>query len=142
MHPPYRIELTAIDQLQASEEIDEKHARQLARNISAQQAWRIPLPIECGTGLIMDGNHRLFAARLLGLSHLPCVLLSYDDPRVSVQHWHNGLAFDPGLLQGMLGTGRLLPYKTTRHAFAPALPPINIALADLRQADSQRRWQG
>lgn len=142
MQPPYCVELTALDQLQASEEIDVNHARQLARTINVQQVWRFPLPIERGTGLVMDGNHRLFAARLLGLSHLPCVLLNYDDPRVSVKHWHNGEAFDPQLLHSQLGAGKLLPYKTTRHAFAPRLPSINIALTALRQGNPQRRWQG
>lgn len=67
----YDIELTAIDTLRASEAVDEDHARALARDILSQQLWRTALPIERGSGLVMDGNHRLFAARLLGLRRIP-----------------------------------------------------------------------
>lgn len=134
MHRTYTVEVTRINFLQASEAIDTRHAQQLAQTISEQQAWCLPIPIERCSGLVMDGNHRLFAARLLGLSHVPCVLLDYTDSRVNVRHWATDQAFDLEALYRAIGAGQLLPYKTTRHAFAPALPSINVPLADLRQA--------
>ena len=129
----YDIELTAIDTLRASEAIDEGHARALARDILSQQQWRTALPVERGSGLVMDGNHRLFAARLLGLRQIPCVLLDYADGRVSVSAWADGQAFDLARLYGTIAAGQVLPYKTTRHRFQPALPSINLPLALLRQ---------
>lgn len=137
MHPTYTVEMTPIGFLRASEAIDTGHARQLASSITEQRSWCLPLPVERGSGLVMDGNHRLFAARLLGLSHVPCVLLEYSDSRVSVRHWAEDRAFDLQQLYRVIAAGRLLPYKTTRHAFAPALPSINVPLAELGQADTQ-----
>ncbi|WP_449432231.1 transcriptional regulator [Pseudomonas putida] len=133
MHYSYAIELTAIDTLHASEAIDERHARALAQDILARQQWCTALPIERHRGLVMDGNHRLFAARLLGLRQIPCVLLDYADPRVRVCGWADGKAFDLARLYLTLAAGELLPFKTTRHHFQPALPSINLPLALLRQ---------
>lgn len=70
-----------------SEEVDADHVRRLADAIRATGLWTTPIPIERDTGIVMDGNHRIRAAALLGLHHLPCVLLDYADPRVSVTHW-------------------------------------------------------
>lgn len=139
MHPAYIVEMTPIGFLRASEAIDTRHARQLASSIIQQRSWCLPLPVERDSGLVMDGNHRLFAARLLGLSHVPCVLLDYGDSRVSVRHWADGRAFDLQWLYQVVAAGRLLPYKTTRHAFAPALPSINVPLVELGQSDTQRQ---
>ncbi|KTT03107.1 hypothetical protein SB14R_18170 [Pseudomonas oryzihabitans] len=129
----YNIELTVIDALRHSEAIDEDYAKCLARDILNQQQWLTVLPIERSSGLVMDGNHRLFAARLLGLQRLPCVLLDYADGRVNVSTWANGHSFDLAQLYRTIAAGQVLPYKTTRHQFQPALPSINVPLALLRQ---------
>lgn len=60
-------------------------------------------------------------------------MLDYTDSRVSVSAWADGQAFDLALLYGTLAAGRVLPYKTTRHRFRPALPSINLPLALLCQ---------
>ncbi|MCG8291802.1 MULTISPECIES: transcriptional regulator [Pseudomonas] len=138
----YDIELTAIHTLRASEAIDERHARALARAILDRQQWCSAVPIERRSGLVMDGNHRLYAARLLGLRTLPCVLLDYSDRRVSVHAWADGQAFDLAYLYGTIAAGQVLPYKTTRHRFQPALPSINLPLALLRQTEPLSLRQG
>ncbi|MDC6179089.1 transcriptional regulator [Ralstonia solanacearum] len=115
-----------------SEEVDADHVRRLADTIRATGLWTTPIPIERETGIVMDGNHRIRAAALLGLHHLPCVLLDYADPRVSVTHWGSGAPFSvAGIRQRIVAERRIFPYKTTRHRFAPALPSTEIPLTML-----------
>ncbi|MFP4592165.1 transcriptional regulator [uncultured Ralstonia sp.] len=120
-----------------SEEVDAGAVHRLAAGIAHAGVWTTPIPIERGTGIVMDGNHRIRAAALLGLHHLPCVLLDYADPRVSVTHWRTGAPFCvDSIWRCILADRGLFPYKTTRHRFAPALPSTEIPLAVLgaRQA--------
>ncbi|AXV78924.1 MULTISPECIES: ParB N-terminal domain-containing protein [Ralstonia solanacearum species complex] len=122
-----------------SEEVDADHVRRLADTIRATGLWTTPIPIERDTGIVMDGNHRVRAAALLGLHHLPCVLLDYADPRVSVTHWSSGVPFSiASIRQRIVVERRLFPYKTTRHRFAPALPGTEIPLTVLGAAHGAR----
>ncbi|KFX28297.1 ParB N-terminal domain-containing protein [Ralstonia solanacearum] len=122
-----------------SEEVDADHVRRLADTIRATGLWTTPIPIERETGIVMDGNHRIRAAALLGLHHLPCVLLDYADPRVSVTHWGSGAPFSvAGIRQRIVAERRIFPYKTTRHRFAPALPSTEIPLTVLGTAHGVR----
>ncbi|MHA6847863.1 ParB N-terminal domain-containing protein [Ralstonia syzygii] len=122
-----------------SEEVDADHVRRLADTIRATGLWTTPIPIERDTGIVMDGNHRVRAAALLGLHHLPCVLLDYADPRVSVTHWSSGAPFSVASIRRcIVAERRLFPYKTTRHRFAPALPGTEIPLTVLGAAHGAR----
>jgi hypothetical protein len=124
-----------IASLRLSEEVVDADVEALARRIAGSGRWSAPIPAERSTGIIMDGNHRWHAARQLGLTHVPCVLLGYDDARVRVCDWQTGAPFSiERILTHVMG-GLVFPYKTTRHLFAPALPATEIALAGLRQAD-------
>lgn len=138
----YNVVLQPIDFIKASEEVDWHEVQNLAQQIAERGLWTMPMPIERQTGIIMDGNHRLRAARLLGLSHIPCILLSYDHPGVSVQHWASGASFAlEEIHRIILREGKIFPYKTTRHLFEPALPRCEISIASLRQSsvDSSQR---
>lgn len=133
MDNAYRVTLKEISFFVPSEEIDMANAAQLADSIESDGYWLAPIPVERTSGIIMDGNHRLHAGRLLALSHLPCILLDYDDARVSVVHWETGHPFEIGDIHRTLSARKLLPYKTTRHAFEPLLPRTDIPLAALRR---------
>ncbi|WP_197338898.1 ParB N-terminal domain-containing protein [Ralstonia solanacearum] len=128
----YCVALRPTTFFKSSEEVDADHVRRLADTIRATGLWTTPIPIERETGIVMDGNHRIRAAALLGLHHLPCVLLDYADPRVSVTHWGSGAPFSvAGIRQRIVAERRIFPYKTTRHRFAPALPSTEIPLTML-----------
>lgn len=136
MHAPYEIEIRPLSFFRPSEEIDEPAAVALASGIAGAGVWFAPIPAERRTGIVMDGNHRLHAAGLLGLTHVPCILLDYDDPQVSVSDWRTGFPYDIGrIFEEVVGAQRLLPYKTTRHVFVPELPHSAIALSTLRQRE-------
>jgi hypothetical protein len=128
---PYSVVLIEIAAIRPSEEVNEVHARHLAREIATKKAWLAPIPIDRATGLVMDGNHRVRAGYLLGLTHLPCIHLDYADPRVSVHDWNTGHPFQIDQIFRAIGENRLLPFKSTKHSFHPPLPQTHIPIETL-----------
>ncbi len=127
---PYCVCVKPISSLRQSEMVDEDHVHRLAATIRRAGKWTAPLPVETSTGIVMDGNHRLRAAAVLGLRFLPCVALDYVDPRIRVTHWKTGEPFCvAAIAKRILEDKDLFPYKTTRHRFAPILPTTEIALS-------------
>ncbi|MGX6999508.1 transcriptional regulator [Caballeronia sp. KNU42] len=139
---PYCVALKPLAFFRQSEEVDEHDVHHLAAVIREAGSWTTPIPVEKESGIIMDGNHRARAAVLLGLRHVPCVLLDYRDPRVSVTHWQTGAPFCiDSISRRILLDKRLFPYKTTRHRFAPVLPATEIQLAVLKVGGGTGRMQ-
>jgi hypothetical protein len=130
----YECTLVELAFFRASEEVVLRDVEKLAADILRRHCWTTPIPVERQSGIIMDGNHRWHAARLLQLTHLPCIALDYGDPRVRVVRWEDGSSFALAELRETVARGAVLPYKTTRHMFAPALPEVEFDLAALRRA--------
>jgi len=127
----YQIEIREISFFRASEEVADAEVIKLAEVISSLQTWISPIPVERRTGIIMDGNHRWHAGMLLGLTHLPCLLLDYCDPRVRVYERGQDKVFDVEAIFRTVMAGKVLKYKTTRHVFSPTLPRTDIGLSRL-----------
>jgi L-serine kinase (ADP) len=128
----FDIRLLALPQLKRTERHNPQRASGLAMKIASEGRWTVPLWVESGELLVMDGHHRLEAARLLGLVRLPCALLSYDMPELSVVSWNGNGQFPVAEVFAAGRTQSLLPYKTTRHLISCDMPKISCDLADLR----------
>jgi ParB-like chromosome segregation protein Spo0J len=111
-----------------SEAVLELEVKKLAQAIFGSGVWTHPIPVCVQSGLVMDGNHRLEAARYLGLKRVPVVPLSYESRRVRVRNRRDGAPFDLSRLDTVIRSGARLPYKTTRHEFEPSLPVTDITL--------------
>ena len=121
------------------EEHDEHRALRLARHIGRVGVWTAPLVIERDGLVVMDGHHRLRAAKALGLLVLPAVLLSYRDAGVMLRAWRKGEVWSPAAVLACASSGQLLPRKTTRHLFQPAIGGVIIPLERLAaQAEGAR----
>lgn len=127
----YQLVLRPLSALVPTEMVDADSCRRLAQDIVRQGCWTHPVPIDAATGLIMDGNHRFQVAKALGLSVLPCVPLHYGHADVQVTDWTSGQPFAIQAIVGLLASGELLPYKTTRHTFARPLPTLALPLQHL-----------
>lgn len=110
-----------------------KHVHNLVRAIVACQAWTAPVPVVGDHGIVMDGNHRIRAALLMGLQYVPCVPLHYNDPRVAVLNWNTGEPFCVDTIHRTIMGNEIFPYKTTKHFFTPVLPTTDIPLNLLRR---------
>lgn len=131
MEQGYQIALRPLCRVLQSEQVDPANVTMLRESIVRAGHWLEPIIVERSLGIVMDGNHRFNAALQLGLKRVPCIQLDYTDPRVCVRHWQTGQAFEVAQIFTTIARGELFPYKTTRHAFDPALPRVAIPLERL-----------
>lgn len=123
---PFPIHFVRVDLIRPTECHHPEHAVTLADTIRREQLWRIPITLECNSLAVMDGHHRLEAARQLKLRHVPCLLLDYEQVEVSATR--QGYIVTPQEIVRRARTGNLYPPKTTRHWFPLPLPVCNISL--------------
>ena len=122
----YDVELVPLNQIHCTEAHNESRVAQLCSKIKTDNMWTNPIIIEKTTALIMDGHHRFAAAKQLGLSHVPCIKLDYDDQRVELSFWRDNLQPSVNDILALKGSGEVLPYKTTRHVFNPTIGNCRI----------------
>ena len=124
----YLVSICPVNFFRSSEETDGTGVQKVMQSILETKKWIFPITAEAETGIVMDGNHRLQAAKLLGLRYLPAILLRYDDPRVKVYFWGDNSHFDMSLIFEAVKKNVLLPQKTTRHVFTPTIQASEIPL--------------
>lgn len=113
-----------------------KEADRLAGSILQNAVRTRPIAVHRNEHFAMDGHHRLAAARHLGLHLVPAALLDYDT--VQVESWSSEDRITPEMIMPIVAKGRLLPVKTTRHRFDPALPFCDIPIITLHPAPASR----
>lgn len=121
------VHLIPIGRIRPSELHDPQYAATLADTIRDERIWRIPVTLECRSLTVMDGHHRLAAARLLKLRLVPCVLLDYSQVEVSATRAR--YLVTPQEILRRAQTEDLYPPKTTCHRFSSPLPTCNLSLS-------------
>jgi L-serine kinase (ADP) len=121
------VHLIPIGRIRPSELHYPQHAAALAGTIRDERIWRIPVTLECRSLAVMDGHHRLAAARLLKLKFVPCVLLDYSQAEVSATRAR--YLVTPQEIVRRAQTEDLYPPKTTCHRFSSPLPTCNLSLS-------------
>lgn len=124
------IHYVQVDRVRPNECHYPEHAAVLAKTILSEQLWRIPITLERNSLAVMDGHHRVEAARILQLKYIPCLFLDYDQVKVSATRL--GYVVTPQEIVRRAKSGELYPPKTTRHQFPSLLPICNISLLLLR----------
>jgi hypothetical protein len=120
------IDFVPVEQIRPNECHYPDHAVTLADTILREQLWRIPIALERTSLAVMDGHHRLEAARRLRLKYVPCLLLDYDS--VEVDATRHGYLVNPDEIMRRARSGELYPPKTTRHRFPSPFPICNISM--------------
>ena len=129
----YDIELLEVREIIPSEMVDDNHVRIIIQSIENTRIWTHPIPIDTQTHIVMDGNHRLMAAREIGLKYVPVFSLDYNSQNVKV--FHNDQTqklYDINSLLDIAKTREPLPFKSTKHIFLPILPTCSIDIKELR----------
>jgi hypothetical protein len=131
----YKIELLPLKQIRPVEEYSRPLAENLRSEISITGIWTHPLLVDTRKFALMDGHHRYHAALALKLETVPVILLSYDDPAVSLQSWRPGEVYTPEIVWEICDSGELLPMKSTRHIVSAQLPFSRVPLGQLKSID-------
>lgn len=120
------IDFVPVEQIRPNECHYPDHATTLADTILREQLWRIPIALERTSLAVMDGHHRLEAARQLRLKYVPCLLLDYD--YVEVDATRHGYVVNPDEIMRRARAGELYSPKTTCHRFPSPFPICNISV--------------
>ena len=109
------IVLIDVEKLKHIEGFGQKRVVWLKNKILKDGKWTNPLRISNQHYLVMDGNHRMEAAKILHLKYIPCLMYDYDE----VEVWSlrkNQIVTSQLIIEGAL-SGCIYPYKTAKHAF-------------------------
>ncbi|MCJ2081732.1 ParB N-terminal domain-containing protein [Methylobacterium sp. J-090] len=109
--------LFPVKLLRPTEEAIPARAREVVAMILADQAWKQPICIEGTVHALLDGHHRLVAARELGLVRVPVQVFDYAE--VELLSWRPDFAPTRAEVLARALSGELYPPKTTRHVFPP-----------------------
>jgi L-serine kinase (ADP) len=123
------LELVSLDRIQETEEHDSILAIQLAETIFELGLWTVPIAIEQSTYAVMDGHHRLYAAKLLNFKRVPCILMDYQQSGVVLRSWRKDFDISVTDIFMMIKNNKKYPLKTTRHLFNPSIQEISIPLS-------------
>ena len=121
-------------ELRPTEGVEPRRACALIHQIATANIWTRAILIEATTKAVMDGHHRLNAARSLGLARVPCIRLSYGDPRLRLLCWREDFLVTPEVVLASARTGTPLPPRTSRHLLTPSPGSLRIPLDLLRAA--------
>lgn len=90
LHPRITLEITLeeVDTLLFHEQVLESLLRGLVTELVSDQCFRHPIIVDRQSRVVLDGTHRLTAARELGFRFIPVCFVDYDNPNVIIGCWH------------------------------------------------------
>jgi hypothetical protein len=126
-----KIEFVPTDRLRHIEGFSKRRVDWLVRKIRDEGVWTKPLALDADHNLVLDGQHRMEAARVLELRTVPAVRYKYAEVEVwSLRPNHE---FDWKRVTERALADQPYPYKTVKHRFpSGGLPACAIALEMLR----------
>lgn len=129
----YRFALIDPKELKPHERVGIMRALQVLLKILGDGAFTDPILIDEESKTILDGHHRRFVARFLGLKKIPCWTVDYlADASIELFPRRKNIFIEKtGVIQSAL-SGKPYPRKTTRHSYAVPAAPI-FPLSQLRK---------
>lgn len=137
--PEFR--LVPLARLKAHERYDEGNVRQLVEEIRAKGVFADPIWVARKSYVILNGHHRVEAARRLGMPHVPAWVIDYDCDLISLEPWSPGPPIAKSEVVRRALAGDLFPPKSTRHRLKVDLPERSIPLAELVDRPTEGRRQ-
>jgi len=103
----------------------------LAAKIQKEKVWTKPLVLDRAHHLVMDGQHRMEVAMLMGLGKVPAILYDYSEVEVWSLRPRTHTVSAAEITARAL-SGDIYPYKTAKHRFPCGdLPTLAIPLGEL-----------
>ncbi len=126
------VQLVSVDRLIPHEKIDFSLGNILARKILLEKIWSNPIIVDKDNFIIMDGHHRKYAANILNLKRIPCIMVSYKSNQVQVYNFNSCKPFSYQDILDIVKRNDLFPKKTTRHVLNFNYEYISIPLEILK----------
>jgi len=126
--------LLSAHELKAHEQVEAAAVSELARAIREQGVVERPVVVDEKTRVILDGHHRFAALTQLACVRIPCYLVDYSDPSITVDRWDGGGPLEKRTILDAAAHDRLLAPKTSRHPTLRDLPERPTPLDELVEA--------
>lgn len=107
-------------------------AKSLSKKIEDDGYWKYPIIIDPNISFVIDGHHRLEAAKYLGLYEIPCIAIPYDDNRLEYVLWNGGERVNSELIIHSVKSGKLMPFKSVKCIFKPVLTYQHMSIDQFR----------
>lgn len=130
----YDLALVSVSILRRHEQHEIATVTSLCETIKKTGFWSKPIIVERDDFIILDGHHRYEAALRLGLTRVPCALVTYKNANIEVSPWRESESIDHEAVRRAALTGKLMPIKTSRHSFKTPIEEERIPLANLKQS--------
>ena len=126
------IQLLPVTELRPHERVILPRALALFTKMAWDQMFLKPILVDQHTKVILDGHHRWWASRKLGLQFIPCYCIDYlNDARISCEPRREDIPVTKETLIATAVTGAVFPPKTTKHRYE--LPThSNFSFKELR----------
>jgi len=135
--------LIRLRDLREHEEIEPKAVDQLVKEIRRTKVVADPIWVAAGSGIILNGHHRVAALRRLGAERVPAWVVEYYSPDVRLERWGEGPPIPKAEVERRAAERKLFPPKTTRHivltSFAARTTPLSALMGPSPRA--RRRAQ-
>lgn len=114
---PYKdeVQLVELNKLLQHEEVDLNHLKELTAEIASDKVLKQAIVVDKNTSVIIDGEHRFTALKILGCKRIPLIYIDYNSPEIEVQAWRDSerLTKEDVIKAGL--SGRTFPPKTSKH---------------------------
>ena len=131
------LQLVPIEDLLPHERVILPRAVALFTKMFWDQVFLQPIIIDRNTKVILDGHHRWWVSRKLGLRRIPCYSIDYlNDTSVLCEPRRDDVPVTKESLLATAMSGGIFPPKTTRHLYE--LPRrSSISFKELRNVSSK-----
>ena len=128
----FSIELLCVNSLRPHELHCSDHAKKLSNRIQIEGIWTAPVLVALKDWVILDGHHRVSAAKRLKLKKIPCCVVEYQHAAISVGSWRDGYSLCKVKVLKAAQSGSLYPIKTSKHCLRFEIPSVQVELQKLQ----------
>jgi hypothetical protein len=138
--PTFR--LIRLEDLLEHEEIEPHKVDELVEDIRKTKVVADPIWVAAGSGVILNGHHRVAALRRLGADRVPAWVIEYYSPDVKVERWTEGPPIPKSEVEQRAAEKKLFPPKTTRHVLLNGFEDRMTPLRELMEPSPKARRKG
>jgi choline kinase len=128
----HNIEFVRVDKLKHIENFSAKRVINLKKKIIKDKYWKLPIKIDEKLNLVMDGQHRMEVAKLLGFKYVPCLKFDYKKIKIWSLRPKTHTVSVKKIFKNY-ERNKIYPYKTVKHFFPKELDlKCKVKLDDLK----------
>jgi hypothetical protein len=127
--PTFR--LIRLRDLREHEQTERRKVDELVEDLRRTQVVADPIWVAAGSGVILNGHHRVAALRRLEAERVPAWVIDYSSPDVRLERWTEGPPISKAEVERRALEGNRFPPKTTRHLVLYRLAKRSTPLSEL-----------